>query len=73
MNKLTRLLPYVWPSRHQLLVSFLFAAMVAALWGGNLSIVFPVVKVLLEGESLQTYVHREIKEASDAIARLVRS
>lgn len=71
MNKLTRLLPYVWPSRHQLLVSFLFAAMVAALWGGNLSIVFPVVKVLLEGESLQTYVHREIKEASDEMAHYV--
>ena len=71
MNKLTRLLPFVWPSRHKLMVSFLFAAIVAVLWGGNLSIVFPVVKVLLEGESLQTYVQREIKQANDELAHYV--
>ena len=64
MNKFARLMPYVWPSRHKLFVSFGFAALVALLWGGNLATVFPIVKVLLEGESLQQYVQREMKDAS---------
>jgi subfamily B ATP-binding cassette protein MsbA len=64
VNKFARLMPYVWPSRHKLFVSFGFAALVALLWGGNLATVFPIVKVLLEGESLQQYVQREMKDAS---------
>jgi ATP-binding cassette, subfamily B, bacterial MsbA len=64
VNKFARLMPYVWPSRHKLFVSFGFAALVAMLWGGNLATVFPIVKVLLEGESLQQYVQREMKDAS---------
>jgi subfamily B ATP-binding cassette protein MsbA len=67
VNPIARLLPFVWPSRHRLLVSFAFAGLVAVLWGGNLSIVFPVVKVLLQGESLQRYVARETESAQGEI------
>ena len=55
-----RLIPYLWPHRRALIVSTVFGVLVAILWGANLSIVFPVVKVLLEGENLHTYVAAEI-------------
>jgi len=56
----TRLIPYLWPHRRALLVSTLFGCLVAILWGANLSVAFPLVKVLLEGESLHAYVADEI-------------
>ena len=68
MSHFSRILPFVWPSRHRLFVSFFFAGLVAILWGGNLSIVFPVVKVLLQGESLQSYVSKEISDRQGEIA-----
>jgi subfamily B ATP-binding cassette protein MsbA len=58
-----RLIPYLWPHRRALVVSTLFGCLVAVLWGANLSVAFPVVKVLLEGESLHTYVAGEIERS----------
>lgn len=68
MSSLTRLLPFVWPSRRRLFLSFGFAAAVAILWGANLSVVFPVVKVLLERQSLPEYVQVEIDKAEKEIS-----
>ncbi|MCA9053153.1 MAG: ABC transporter ATP-binding protein [Planctomycetaceae bacterium] len=58
-----RLIPYLWPHRRALAVSTLFGCFVAILWSVNLSVAFPVVKVLLEGEDLHTYVASEIARA----------
>lgn len=69
MNSFTRILPFLWPSRKKLLLSFVFAALVAVLWGGNLSIAFPVVKVLVEGENAATYVSRQIDECDSTILK----
>jgi subfamily B ATP-binding cassette protein MsbA len=55
-----RLLPYLWPHRRALIVSTLFGCLVAIFWGANLSVAFPLVKVLLEGKDLHTYVEDEI-------------
>ena len=55
-----RILPYVWPHRKKLALSALFAMLVAMFWSLNLSAVFPVVKVLMEQQSLREYVDREI-------------
>ncbi len=63
MSLSPRLLPYLWPSRHKILLSFVFATLVAILWGGNLSIVFPVVKILMEKQSLTEYVSESTDEA----------
>ncbi|MFK7778154.1 MAG: ABC transporter ATP-binding protein [Gimesia sp.] len=62
VNSFARILHYVWPYRKRLLVSFFFAILVALLWGANLSVAFPVIKVLLQGESLKDYVQQEINE-----------
>lgn len=60
---LSRVLPYVWPHRRKVFLSFVFAILVAVLWGLNLSVAFPVVKVLLEGQSLSQYVASETESA----------
>ena len=67
MNNFARIVPFLWPSRKQLLLSFFFAFLVAVLWGGNLSIAFPVVKVLVEGENAQSYVEKQIAECDTTI------
>ena len=59
MDSLTRLGPYIWPYRRLLAWSVVFALLVAGLWGANLSVAFPVVKVLL-GQGLHEYVDSEI-------------
>lgn len=69
MNTFARILPFLWPSRKQLLLSFFFAFLVAVLWGGNLSIAFPVVKVLVEGENAQSYVKKQIDECDATIKK----
>ncbi|MEM1063445.1 MAG: ABC transporter transmembrane domain-containing protein, partial [Planctomycetota bacterium] len=71
-----RLWPYVWRQRRALIPSFGFAALVAVFWGLNLALTFPVVKVWLQGESLDGYVAAEIERAeglrADYVAHLGR-
>ena len=68
VNSLARLVPFVWPSKRQLIQSFVFAGLVAALWGASLSISFPVVKVLLENETLGSYIHKQIVDCENQIS-----
>jgi len=67
MNSFARLVPFLWPSRSKLFLSVFFAVLVALLWGANLSIVFPVVKVLLQGQSIHDYVDEQIGVAQKEI------
>src|SRR5262245_49558114 len=60
VNSLARLIPFVWPSRRQLFLSMIFALFVAAMWGATLSVSYPVVKVLLQDETLAEHVQKEI-------------
>jgi len=68
VSLLLRLKPYIWPNRHRVLLSFFFAALVAVLWGANLSIAIPVVKVLIERESLPAFVTSQMENAQAEIA-----
>lgn len=67
MDQLARLLPYVWRNRSKVYLSVFFAIVVALLWAATISMSFLVVKVLLQGQSLNDYVSAEIKEAEVAI------
>ncbi len=60
MRDLKRLIPFMWPHRRKYVISCVFALIVAVLWGGNLTIIFPVMQVLLKEKTLQTYVSEEI-------------
>src|SRR5262245_28963004 len=67
VNSLTRVFPFVWPSRRQLFLSFLFALLVALLWGAVLSIAYPVVKVLLQDETPAGHIQKQIRESEEKI------
>lgn len=67
MDSLARLVPYVWQQRGRLLVSITLSAAIALLWTGALLIVFPVVKVLLEDQSLGDYVTTQLQSARAAV------
>ena len=72
MDSLVRLVPYVWQQRGRLLVSFTVAALIALLWTGALLLVFPVVKILLEGQSLNDYVTTQLHAARESVQRETR-
>jgi len=66
VGNFVRVLPYLWVQRKQLLLSVVFALLVALFWSLNLSVAFPVVKVLLQGESLAKYVNNDIRDLEAA-------
>lgn len=77
MESFVKLLPYLYPYRYRIIISVVLGVLVAALWGANLSVAFPVVKILLERKDLHTYVQETVNEAaaqeaaiSDAIVQL---
>jgi subfamily B ATP-binding cassette protein MsbA len=67
VGSFSRLLPYVLPHRRLFLLSAAFGLGVALLWGANLSVAFPIVKVLLQGQSLQEYSDQEADWYRDEI------
>jgi subfamily B ATP-binding cassette protein MsbA len=67
VNSLSRIFPFVWPSRRKLLLSFFFAALVAVMWGATLSVSYPVVKILLENQTLGEHVQNLIEKCERQI------
>ncbi|MEE3284344.1 MAG: ABC transporter ATP-binding protein [Planctomycetota bacterium] len=68
MGSFSRLIPYILPHRRLFILSGVFGLGVALLWGTNLSVAFPIVKVLLQGQSLQEYADQESGWYRDEIA-----
>jgi ATP-binding cassette, subfamily B, bacterial MsbA len=64
---LARIVPYVWPYRKRLLLSALFALMVGIFWGLNLSVAYPIVKIVGEGQSLQAHVQSEREKSQQEV------
>ena len=63
LSVFARLLPSIWPYRKRLLLSSGFALLVAIFWGANLSLAFPVIKLLFEDETFEQYIDREMELA----------
>lgn len=63
MDNFLRVFPFIWPHRRKVLFSTLFALLVALFWGLNLSAAFPLVKVLVQGQGLRSFVESEIVAA----------
>ena len=61
--------------RHRLTIAgtLLSALAVAVLWGGNIGAVYPFMKVIFEGKSLQQWVDAEIVKARHNAAELSNS
>jgi len=68
MNLITRLGSYLWPYRRRFALSVFCAVTISLLWSLNLSITFPIVKVLFENDSLHTYVEQDIERVNQQIA-----
>jgi subfamily B ATP-binding cassette protein MsbA len=68
VGSFSRLIPYILPHRRLFILSGIFGLGVALLWGTNLSVAFPIVKVLLQGQSLQEYADQESGWYRDEIA-----
>lgn len=67
MQQLIRLGTYAWPYRKKIIFSIVCALLVSAFWSLNLSITFPIVRVLFEGDSLHANVDREIADLKSEI------
>ncbi|MBM82487.1 MAG: ABC transporter [Planctomycetaceae bacterium] len=67
MQTFGRLIPFLMPHRRKIATSAFFAVIVALLWAVNLSFTFLVVKVLLQGESLPSYVANRIEASQSDI------
>lgn len=67
INFVSRLFPYVWPFRRKLYLSFFFAVLVALMWGATLSVSYPVVKILLEDQTLEQHIDKLIANCDERI------
>ena len=67
MNQFHRVLRMACRYRFTLVGATLAALGVAVLWGGNIGAVFPFVKVVLEGKSIQAWVADEIEHSEQTI------
>ncbi len=67
MRNFRRSMWFSWAYRRQFVASVLCAMFVAVLWGANLSVLFPVLKLLNSKQNLQQWVDSEI--ASHETAR----
>ena len=67
INFILRLWPYVRPFRRQLFLSFFFAVLVALLFGATLSVSYPVVKILLDDQSLGEHIDKLIADCEKRI------
>ena len=64
MDNFKRLFPFLRPHRRQLIASIVCGLLVAALWGANLTVAFPIVQVLFEKKGLTEYVEETLATAS---------
>lgn len=60
MNSFVRALKLAFRYRLTLVGVVLSAVMVALFWGGNISAVYPILKVCIHGKSLQAWVDEEV-------------
>ena len=67
MHDFVRIGSYVWPYRRLFVLSVVCAIIVSVFWALNLSIAFPVVKVLFQNDSLHGYVDSEIVTLENSI------
>ncbi|HIE96574.1 MAG: ABC transporter ATP-binding protein [Fuerstiella sp.] len=70
MGTLLRIGGVLWPHRKRVFLSVICAFLISALWAVNLSITYPIVRVLFENDSLHAYVDTEIEGIEAEIDRL---
>lgn len=69
MQIFIRIAQYLWPFRRLFFMSVACAVIVSFLWAVNLSVAFPIVKVLFENDSLHAYIDQQISDNQAAIVQ----
>jgi len=67
VDTFSRVLPWLWPYRRQIVFSVLCACAISFLWAANLSAVMPLVQVLFKKESLHDNIKRQIVDTEKEI------
>ncbi len=70
MKNFLRALRYVWPYRGRLILSILCAILAAVLWGLNFTAVYPFLKLLTTGQSLQVWIDDSITKQEELVTKL---
>jgi ATP-binding cassette subfamily B protein/subfamily B ATP-binding cassette protein MsbA len=70
MKNFLRALRYALPYRKRLILSIVCAVFAAILWGLNFTAIYPVLKLLTTGESLQVWIDGSIKQQQAKIEEL---
>jgi ABC-type multidrug transport system fused ATPase/permease subunit len=68
VDSLKRLIPFLTPYRGRLVFSVFLGLLVAALWGANITAVFPIVNLLLDRQPLKEQVAEKIAAAETNVA-----
>ena len=61
MTNFSRLLRFAWPYRVRFGLSLLCAGLVAVMWGGNISAVYPLLKVLFANQNCQQWIAEQVE------------
>ena len=69
MKNLMRAIRMAFKYKYSLVSSMVLGFLVAALWGANITALYPFVEIVFEGDSLHGWVDGRVEEANDAIAR----
>lgn len=69
VDNFKRLFPFLYPHRRQLIISLVCGIVVAALWGANLTVAYPIVQVLFEKKSLVEYADEKLATSSQEMER----
>jgi ATP-binding cassette, subfamily B, bacterial MsbA len=69
MQVYLRIFSYIWPFRRLFVLSMICAFVVSLFWAVNLSVAFPIVKVLFENDSIHGYVEDQIASTQGDIQR----
>lgn len=67
MDSLIRTAQAVWKYKGKLTASVVCAVLVSAIWSLNLSATYPIIRVLFENDSLQSYVETDIARVENDI------
>jgi len=70
MKNFYRALRLALRQRATLLGSIACALLVAVLWGGNITTIYPLVEVVFHGQSMPAWVDQQIEEGRQTIAQL---
>ena len=69
MESLVRLLPFVLRQRRAIIASVVLSIGAALFAVAQLSLIYPTMKLLLEGKTFEQHLHEELQSAQAAVER----